>query len=54
MTAINEYKKQWREKKRAEGKCPRCGKPRDTDKVTCSACLAKRSENYKKSIFNKG
>lgn len=28
------------------GLCPRCGEPRDTDKTTCSSCLAKRHKWY--------
>ena len=46
-----EYDERLRSKRSTENRCTRCGRPRDSDKKTCSECLRQRSERYRGNII---
>ena len=46
-----DYDKRLRDKRITENRCTRCGRPRDSDKKTCSACLKERSDRYRKAVI---
>ena len=39
-----------RVKRKEQGKCSRCGKDRDSEKLTCSPCLQKVQESKRKRM----
>jgi hypothetical protein len=55
MNNYNKYHKDWRNKRRAAGLCPHCGKTMDRDGYICISCCVKKcqqAEHLKLDAFN--
>lgn len=46
---VNHYNMKWKSKLRREGRCSKCGGPKDTDLNWCSKCQAKAREHYREN-----